>query len=132
MTAPYETTLEVDRADRVTVPSTGHKGRSSANQGSAASEPIQPVPGQHLAISAIQGLGIVATRETVRDLPDPAIRIFTGDIAGRTVGDTFESHHKVNRMPCGTWTIIATVTSGRLTGGHLPEGTGKLRVNKLG
>jgi hypothetical protein len=125
MTAPGETVA-------IPEPSTGQRDRLTANPGRAASEPIQPVPGPQPAISEMKGQAIVATRETVRGLPDPAIRIFTGDTAGREVGDTFDSHHKVNQMPCGTWTIIATVESGRLTAGHLPEGTRKLRVNRLG
>jgi hypothetical protein len=65
-------------------------------------------------------------------VPDPAVRIFTGDINGRKVGDTIDSHHKVNKAPCGRWTVTATVVAGRLTSGNLPEGARKLRVNSLG
>ena len=133
MTAPGQTVaVNAGRPDTIPRPSTGQRARLAASPRRAASELIQPVPGRQLTISEIKGQAIVATRETVRGLPDPAIRIFTGDTAGRQVGDTFDSHHKINRMPCGTWTIIATVEAGRLTAGHLPEGTRKLRMNRLG
>jgi hypothetical protein len=70
--------------------------------------------------------------ETVSGKPDPAIRIFAGDTAGKEVGDRFDSYHKVNHMPCGVWTVIAVAETGRLTSGQLPAGTRKLRVNELG
>ena len=59
------------------------------------------------------------TRHTNRGRPAPAIRIFTGETVGRRVGDAFDSYRKSNGMPCGTWTIIATVEADRITGGHL-------------
>jgi hypothetical protein len=133
MTAPGETIARnAGRPDTIPERFTGQRDRLTASPGRPASEPIQPVPGPQPTISEIKGHAVIAARETVRGLPDPAIRIFTGDTAGRQIGDTFDSHHKVNRMPCGIWTILATVESGRLTGGHLPEGTRKLRVNRLG
>lgn len=132
VTAPGDVAVGAGWADTNRQPPSGRSGHRSAGTGHVAGEPIQPVPGRLLAITEIPGLAIIAARETVRGVPDPAIRIFTGDIAGRKVGETFDSHHKVNKMPCGMWTIIATVEAGRLTAGHLPEGTRKLRVNSLG
>jgi hypothetical protein len=108
------------------------RDRFSASIERRGSRPIQPVPGRHLSISEVRGAAVVASRETVRGQPDPAIRIFTGNTAGRKVGDTFDSYHKVNGMPCGIWTIIASVSAGQLTDGHLPAGIRKLRVNDLG
>jgi hypothetical protein len=97
-----------------------------------ARRPIQPVQGPFLAISETHGECFVATRDTVSGQPHPAITLFVGDTAGRSVGDTFDSYHKVNGKPCGVWTVIATAQGGRLTGGHLPAGTRKFRVNRLG
>jgi hypothetical protein len=131
-TATAEVTVAAGGADTAPQPPKSRRGRRRPGQGRVAGEPIQPVPGRLLAISEISGQAIIAARESVLGVHDPAIRVFTGDIASRKVGDTFDSHHKVNKMPCGTWTIIATVEAGRLTGGYLPEGTRKLRVNSLG
>ena len=131
-TAAAEVRVTAGRTNAEPQPPAGRRARRPFGQEGAAGEPIQPVPGRLRDISEIPGRAIVAAREDVLGVPDPAIRIFTGDISGRNVGDTFDSHHKVNKKPCGRWTIIATVESGRLTGGHLPEGTRKLRVNNLG
>lgn len=37
-----------------------------------------------------------------------------GTSASRKVSDTFDSYHEVTLMPCGQWTIIATVQAGQL------------------
>ena len=94
--------------------------------------PIQPVRGPYLTIAEISGVALIATRETVSGQPDPATCVFTGDTAGWSVGDLFDSYHKVNGRPCGIWTVIATVAAGQLTSGSVPGGTRKLRVNNLG
>ena len=98
----------------------------------AVGVPIRPRPGPLVTIAEITGNAVIAFRETVGDLTDPATRVFIGDTAGRHVGDTFDSHHKVNGMPCGVWTVIAEIETGRLIAGDTPAGTGKLRVNILG
>jgi CHAT domain len=100
--------------------------------GFSGAEPIKPVPGPQRTVSETAGRVIIATRSTVSNKPDPAIRIFIGDTANKHVGDQFDSYHKVNHMPCGIWTVVAVVDGGHLTAGELPAGAGKLRVNELG
>jgi hypothetical protein len=148
MSAPTVPRPAVARPSAVSPPVThppelarpGRTGRGPAAQGprtaSAAAaggrRPIQPVRGPFLAISDIQGECFVASRDTVSGQPFPATTLFIGETAGKGVGDTFDSYHKVNDKPCGVWTVIATAQGGRLTGGHLPTGTRKFRVNRLG
>jgi len=106
--------------------------QQSAVTAAAARSSILPVQGPFRAISDIAGECFVATRDTVRGKPDPAIRIFVGNTGGRQVGDSFDSYHERNGQPCGVWTVIATAEGGRLTAGSLPAGTRTLRVNKIG
>jgi hypothetical protein len=129
---PQTSAVHKDRLGTTDRIRSGQEHRSASSREPGPSRPIKPVPGRNLSIDEISGTAIVATRETVSAKPDPAIRIFTGNTAGRQVGDTFDSYHKVNGMPCGVWTIIATIEAGRLTGGHLPEGIRAFRVNNLG
>jgi hypothetical protein len=100
--------------------------------GEHGATPIKPVSGRQWTVSDISDRAIVATRETVSGKPDPAVRIFTGNAADKEVGDRFDSYHRVNRMPCGVWTVVAVAEAGRVKSGQLPAGTHKLRVNELG
>jgi hypothetical protein len=128
--APAPSTSREAAQDR----STGLRGRDAGRTDSAVlseAAAIKPLTGRQWTISDITKRAIIATRETVSGKPDPAIRIFTGDTAGKEVGDRFDSYHKVNHMPYGVWTVIAVAETGRLTSGQLPAGTRKLRVNEL-
>ncbi len=110
----------------------GQKSRTASAGPTRTCDPIEPAKGPFLAIGDIPGGCFVATRECVGGHPCPAVRIFMGNTAGRKVGDTFDSYHKRNGMPCGVWTIIAMAHGGHLTAGKLPAGTRKLRVNNIG
>jgi hypothetical protein len=75
---------------------------------------------------------IVASRTRVSGVEDPAVRIFTGNVSGRDVGDTFDTVHRDNGQPCGHWTIQAIITNGRITAGTINEGIATYCVNDLG
>jgi hypothetical protein len=95
-------------------------------------EPIKPVPGPQLKPEDVHGMAILASRTHVNGLKDPALRIFTGNVTGRKVGNTFDTVHRDNRKPCGLWTVQAVITDGHVTAGTINEGIGSYRVYDLG
>lgn len=95
-------------------------------------EPIKPVPGPQLKPEDVRGTAIVAARTHVKGVKDPALRIFTGNVSGRNVGDTFDTVHRDNGMPCGEWTVQAIITDGQIIDGTVNEGIRSYRVNELG
>jgi hypothetical protein len=97
-----------------------------------AALPIKPVLGPHLKPEEVRGTAIVAARTHINGVKDPALRIFTGNVTGRNVGDTFDTVHRDNGMPCGEWTVQAIITDGLITDGTVNEGIGSYRVNELG
>jgi len=66
-----------------------------------AAPPIKPVPGPHLKPEAVRGTAIVTARTRVNGVKHPALRIFTRNVTGRNIGDTFDTVHRDNGMPCG-------------------------------
>jgi hypothetical protein len=95
--------------------------------------PIKPVPGRQRMVAEVTGTAIIASRTHNRGRPDPAVRIFIGNVENRRVGDTFDTVHRDNGMPCGVWTVHAVITDGRVTEGAISrEGTRSYRVNHIG
>jgi len=96
-----------------------------------AAKPIKPVRGPQLRPENVTGTAIVASRSWNAGRPDPAIRIFTGQVDGMQFGDTFDTYHAVNGMDCGVWTVSAVINEGRVVGGSLTEGIASYMVNEL-
>lgn len=97
----------------------------------AAKRPIKPVRGPQLRPENVMGTVIVASRTRCAGKPDPATRIFVGDVDGLEPGDSFDTCHAVNGMDCGVWTVSAVITDGLPTGGAIAEGIASYMVNEL-
>jgi hypothetical protein len=97
-----------------------------------AREPIKPVPGRQLRPADVTGTIIIASRTHLDDVTDSALRIFTGNVDGRHVGDTFDAVHRDNGRACGQGTIQAIITDGHITAGTINDGIRSYRVNELG
>jgi hypothetical protein len=99
----------------------------------SGARPIKPVPGRQRRVSDVTGTAIIASRTHNAGRPDPAVRIFMGNVNARHVGDTFDTVHRDNGMPCGVWTVHAVITDGRVTEGAISEGNIRsYRVNHIG
>lgn len=90
---------------------------------------IKPVRGPQLKPEDVTGTAIVASRTHANGIPDRALRIFTGAVADRRVGDTY---HAVNGMDCGRWTVQVVIADGIVIAGTINEGIGSYRVNDIG
>ena len=94
-------------------------------------ETIKPVGSPQLRAQDVMGTAIIASRTHVNGVEDPALRMFIGNVADRSVGDTFDTVHRDTRMPCGLWTVQAVITDGRVAAGTVDEGVARYRVNHL-
>lgn len=89
--------------------------------------PITPLRGPQLKPEDVTGTAIVASRTHVNGIQNRALRIFTGAVSCRQVGDTFDTYHAVNGKDCGGWTVQAIITDGNVISGTINEGIGCYR-----
>ena len=94
-------------------------------------ERIKPLGGPHQGLQEVVGTALVASRTHVNGAKDPALRLFVGNVGGRNVGDTFDTVHEVNGMPCGLWTVQAVIVDGHVAAGAVNEGVARYRVNRI-
>jgi hypothetical protein len=74
--------------------------------------PIRPVKGGQPADTDVVARRVAHPTSTdcVGD-----VRAFRGTLPSRQAGFTFDTHHAGNKMPCGTWMIIARTDDIKVT-----------------